>query len=73
MQRSIRDLFESLYSKKPENLDTYDLLKLTQEDIYIHLVIVSIASSKIEAVIKESLNKEKHRPRCIHYGILSSL
>jgi tRNA(Ser,Leu) C12 N-acetylase TAN1 len=63
IQEIIQDYFESLYFNKLENfeemerfLDTYDHLKLNQEDIK-HL-IRSITQNKIEAPTK-SLPKKK--------------
>jgi NADH/NAD ratio-sensing transcriptional regulator Rex len=63
VQEIIRDNFENLYSNKFENLeemdrflDTYDHLKLNQEDIN-HLNR-SITQNEIEAAIK-SLPKKK--------------
>jgi glutamyl-tRNA reductase len=63
IQEIIRDYFENLYSNKSENveemdrfLDTYDHLKLNQEDIS-HLNR-SITQNELEAAIK-SLPKKK--------------
>jgi hypothetical protein len=63
VQKIIRDYFENLYSNKFENLegmdrflDTYDYLKLNQEDIN-HLNRF-IAQNEIEVAIK-SLPKKK--------------
>jgi glutamyl-tRNA reductase len=67
IQEIIRSYFESLYSKKFENLeeidrflDTYDHPKLNQEDIN-HLNR-SITQKEIEAPIKSLLKKESPGP-----------
>jgi sugar/nucleoside kinase (ribokinase family) len=61
------DYFENLYSNKLENpeemdkfLDTYDHLKLNQEDI--NLLNRSITSNEIEAAIKNLPKKESPGP-----------
>jgi hypothetical protein len=67
IQGIIRDYFENLYSNKFENLeemdkflDTYDHLKLNQEDInYLNR---SIAQNEIEAAIKSLPKKESSGP-----------
>jgi glutamyl-tRNA reductase len=67
VQGIIRDYFENLYSNKLENLqemdkflETYDHLKLNQEDIN-HLNR-SITHNKIEAVIKNLPKKKSPGP-----------
>jgi hypothetical protein len=67
VQEIIRDYFENLYSNKFENLkemdrflDTYDHLKLNQEEIN-HLNR-SIIQNEIEAAIKSLLKKKSTGP-----------
>jgi glutamyl-tRNA reductase len=67
IQEIIRDYFESLYSKKFENLEemdrflkTYNHTKLNQEDIN-HLNR-SITQKEIEAAIKSLLKKKSPGP-----------
>jgi hypothetical protein len=66
VQEIIRDYFENLYSNKFENLkemdrflDTYDHVKLNQEDIN-HLNRF-ITQNENEVAIKNSPKKEKSR------------
>ena len=71
IQRIIRDYYEQLYGNKMDNLeemdrflDKFNLQRLNREEIEI--MNNPITGTKIEAVIKNLLKKQKPRTRWLH-------
>ena len=71
MQSIIRDYYEELYDNKTDNMEEmgkflqkYNLPKMNQEEI--ENLKTPTTSTEIEAVIKESSNKQKHRTTWLH-------
>ena len=78
IQRILRDNCEQLYDNKMDNLEEMDrfleklnLPRLNQEEIEI--MNNPNTSTKIEAVIKKSPEKQKPRTRWLHRRILSNI